>query len=199
MGKRDKEHRKKVAKRNERIAVLKKDKMKQAELFRDELMKITSNEESLDSQTAINSMREAIKHLNQKDNVYFGKNIPLDKKNNFHNRVFAELNKFNDLKYLIYCDDTLFGSGDDGWAIISTANDKCIFVIAEFMEPFMIYTLNFNDKNYLKAEKIIIEGNFLSKFKVYFKNSEKNYELCFEEHGGANFINHNDFFKELFE
>jgi hypothetical protein len=65
MGKRDKEHRKKVSKRNERIAILKKDKMKQAELFRDELMKITSNEESLDSQTAINSMREAIKHLNQ--------------------------------------------------------------------------------------------------------------------------------------
>ena len=64
MGKKAKEHRKKVAKRNERIAVLKKDKMKQAELFRDELMKITSNEESLDSQTAINSMREAIKHLN---------------------------------------------------------------------------------------------------------------------------------------
>jgi hypothetical protein len=65
MGKNEKLHRKKVAKRNERIAVLKKDKMKQAELFRDELMKITSNEESLDSQTAINSMRDAIKHLNQ--------------------------------------------------------------------------------------------------------------------------------------
>ena len=65
MGKKATEHRKKVAKRNERIALMKKEKMKQAELFRDELMKITSNEESLDSQTAINSMREAIKHLNQ--------------------------------------------------------------------------------------------------------------------------------------
>ena len=65
MGVKKKEHRKKVAKRNERIALLKKEKMRQAELFRDELMKITSNEESLDSQTAINSMRDAIKHLNQ--------------------------------------------------------------------------------------------------------------------------------------
>jgi hypothetical protein len=64
MGKKATEHRKKVAKRNERIAVLKKNKMKQAELFRDELMKITSNEESLETGTAINSMREAIKHLN---------------------------------------------------------------------------------------------------------------------------------------
>lgn len=65
MGVKKKEHRKKVAKRNERIAVLKKDKMKQAELFKDELMKIMGNEESLETETAINSMREAIKHLNQ--------------------------------------------------------------------------------------------------------------------------------------
>jgi hypothetical protein len=65
MGKKATEHRKKVAKRNERIALMKKEKMKQAELFKDELMKIMGNEESLESETAINSMREAIKHLNQ--------------------------------------------------------------------------------------------------------------------------------------
>jgi len=64
MGIKKKEHRKKVAKRNERIVRLKKEKMKQAELFRDELMKIMGNEENLESETAINSMREAIKHLN---------------------------------------------------------------------------------------------------------------------------------------
>jgi hypothetical protein len=64
MGKKATEHRKKVAKRNERLGLLKKEKMKQAELFRDELMKIMGNEENLESETAINSMRDAIKHLN---------------------------------------------------------------------------------------------------------------------------------------
>jgi hypothetical protein len=64
MGIKKKEHRKKVAKRNERLGLLKKEKMKQAELFRDELMKIMGNEENLESETAINSMRDAIKHLN---------------------------------------------------------------------------------------------------------------------------------------
>ena len=64
MGKKATEHRKKVAKRNERIALMKKEKMKQAELFRDELMKIMSQDESLESDQAIDSMREAIKHLN---------------------------------------------------------------------------------------------------------------------------------------
>ena len=98
----------------------------------------------------------AKKHLYEKDKVYFDSNIPADKKNNFHSRVFAELNKFTNLKYLIYCDDTLFGSGDDGWAIISTENDKCIFVIAEYLTPFMIYTLNFNNKNYFDKFQVAI-------------------------------------------
>jgi hypothetical protein len=65
MGKNDKLHRKKVAKRNERIALMKKEKMRQAELFKDELMKIMSQDQTLESQGAIDSMREAIKHLNQ--------------------------------------------------------------------------------------------------------------------------------------
>lgn len=64
MGKKAKEHRQKVAKRNERIALMKKEKMKQAEKFRDELMKIMSQEESLETEQAIESMREAVKHLN---------------------------------------------------------------------------------------------------------------------------------------
>ena len=64
MGKKATEHRKKVAKRNERIALMKKEKMKQAEKFRDELMKIMSQEESLESENAIESMRQAVKHLN---------------------------------------------------------------------------------------------------------------------------------------
>lgn len=64
MGKKATEHRKKVAKRNERLGLLKKQKMKQAELFRDELMKVMGNEENLESENAIESMRDAIKHLN---------------------------------------------------------------------------------------------------------------------------------------
>ena len=63
MGVKKKLHRQKVAKRNERLGLLKKEKMKQAELFRDELMKIMDNEKNLESDTAINSMRDAIKHL----------------------------------------------------------------------------------------------------------------------------------------
>jgi hypothetical protein len=64
MGVKKKLHRQKVAKRNERIALMKKEKMKQAEKFRDELMKIMSQEESLESEEAIESMRVAVKHLN---------------------------------------------------------------------------------------------------------------------------------------
>ena len=64
MGVKKKLHRQKVAKRNERIALMKKEKMKQAEKFRDELMKIMSQEESLESENAIESMRQAVKHLN---------------------------------------------------------------------------------------------------------------------------------------
>lgn len=64
MGKKAKEHRQKVAKRNERIALLKKEKMKQAEKFRHELMKIMGQEESLETESAIESMRQAVQHLN---------------------------------------------------------------------------------------------------------------------------------------
>ena len=64
---------------------------------------------------------------------YYLQEIPDKKKNNFWNKFKDFIPDSNTIFYWYY-DDTLFGKGDDGFAIVKTSGNQWLLLIADFVD-----------------------------------------------------------------
>jgi hypothetical protein len=95
---------------------------------------------------------------------YYWGNIPNNKLNAFWSK-FSSL--FNDqVLFYWYYDDTLFGKGDDGIAIIKTMDNKWFLLVAAYLEtPYAFELVHSNtrlddsDNHFMKLDLINSEGN----------------------------------------
>jgi serine/threonine protein kinase len=71
-------------------------------------------------------INECFGHLVGKEKVYLGENIPEKKLANFCKKFNNAY--FEDAEIFVYFDDTLFGKGDDGFAVLNVFSNNYLFV-----------------------------------------------------------------------
>lgn len=105
---------------------------------------------------------------------FIGKSIPENKKQSFLNRINSLIKEHNKVAFLVYYDDTVFGSGSCGWAIMATENYEIFLVFAPLLSEEHIYTLNFD---HLEHERISsfrkIQSKIDSKLEISIYNNFK--------------------------
>jgi serine/threonine protein kinase len=103
----------------------------------DEIINVEHNDDDLFGDHDFQErMMEEVKNLSQvfsnlDTKSYYCNEIPQKKINNFWSR-FKNFNLDINTSFYWYYDDTIFGKGDDGIAIVKTSEDQWLLLIAEF-------------------------------------------------------------------
>lgn len=127
-----------------------------------------------------NILNSYFESLTQSKKIYIGKNIPERKLHNMKNQLSTE--PFENKEAVVYYDDTLWGKGDDGFAIfydqdedetyvlISVYNGVKMFVCTENQGDSYISDKRFSDKQGLSIEVRRESDEYCHKFEIGFNN-----------------------------
>jgi len=125
----------------------------------------------------IESMSNSIKAKNLKS--YFGKEIPDKKLYNFWKRF--QNSTLPDSSFYWYFDNTLFGKGDDGMAIIKTKENRWFLLVAEFAGEADFFELVQFDKRFKdfdgikRLSDISILDKGMKMVVFYYQNDSENH------------------------
>jgi len=110
------------------------------------------------------------------DKIYNGFDIPSSKLSNFQARVHPFIKAFGNVKFYFYYDDTIWGKGDDGWAIFRAASGEWIFVLAPYKDSVAVFTLNCQASSFNRLRSIESGGLMGRSLNLLFNNYQDNYE-----------------------
>ena len=125
----------------------------------------------------LQSMSNSIKAKNLKS--YFGKEIPDKKLYNFWKRY--QNSNLPDSSFYWYFDNTLFGKGDDGMAIIKTKENRWFLLVAEFAGEADFFELVHFDKRFKdfdgikRLSDISISDKGMKMVVFYYQNDSENH------------------------
>jgi hypothetical protein len=108
------------------------------------------------------SVKDIKEYFSEGKNIYFGKNIPWGKFKEFI-RIFNEL-EIDNLEYLVYCNNTGFGSGSSNGFAIAKNQDKLLLLVCSYETTQVLVKVV--SQNYFSVFEICNENIF------YLENSK---------------------------